>query len=901
MPFTFSHPPVVVPLLSNRKWSQTGLLIGSLIPDFEFYFKLKLGENIGHSFLGIFILDLPLAILLTFVFHQIVKFPLYESCPKWIKKRAFKYLKLDWINHFKNNHKMILSSIFLGVLSHLAIDGLSHSEGWLTWVFPSFKGNFQFSNYTINFFNTMQIILSLAGLIVMIYLIKKINKSDVKHQNINFAYWIKVLLIAIFFSILRTIIYPTFISFWDVFMMLMGSVLYGIIFASILTHLINNNTSRSYRQFHELSDSSRLQPSLKQRIFLVQKNKLFTHFLQAIIHIYNFINKSQIITLHFSNVKVNQLIFTCFDILKNWSKLFNFTNISITIKRNDKRKTINFSNIYFTNMNIHTSNYLWQYKKKFKMMVIIFTFLLTLPSLVTLAQSTPDPLSPEIREEFIQKALKFREEEKVLDAIESLHQILSKNPSDAQVLLFMGDLYLQAKKFGDAVKVYETLIPLNYESTISKINMSYALFMNRKPAKALKAAHDAWYNDSLNSNAIVNHFNAMLWNIKTKEAEKFLNGNTDKLDLDKILVMKARLLTTSGKYLKGIVFYDSLVHVKEDPNYVMEYLEVLIGKKLYQDANAKIIKYTPILSESQKINIQEKLNGSKHHSAGIKLGAFSDVAQNVRYEQSVFWASGSQSPLQVEASVGTYEVSARNGEKTNNKNGALGVSYKFSPTLESKIGVHFQNIAPESMSSFNAVTSNAAITYNPTDRRMYGLTYNSDVLNFTAELLTKRILSNNIGYVTHIMFDGKTGFFSQGNYGMLNDGNSRMLFFGSFYRLLRTEPTLKTGLNFSRVGFADAQTTLYFAPSNFMSTEVFFDYISPVPHLSKLSLKIQLAAGIQKINDLPWDPSYRSQAELNYKFSGFEMGLMGQMSNVAAASGTGYRFQYFTLNLKRKI
>lgn len=38
MPFTFSHPAIILPLsyLPKKWFSLTGLIIGSLIPDFEY-------------------------------------------------------------------------------------------------------------------------------------------------------------------------------------------------------------------------------------------------------------------------------------------------------------------------------------------------------------------------------------------------------------------------------------------------------------------------------------------------------------------------------------------------------------------------------------------------------------------------------------------------------------------------------------------------------------------------------------------------------------------------------------------------------------------------------------------------------------------------------------------------
>jgi len=79
------------------------------------------------------------------------------------------------------------------------------------------------------------------------------------------------------------------------------------------------------------------------------------------------------------------------------------------------------------------------------------------------------------------------------------------------------------------------------------------------------------------------------------------------------------------------------------------------------------------------------------------------------------------------------------------------------------------------------------------------------------------------------------------------------------------------------------------------------DYSTPLPLISKLALKVQGAAGIQKIENKAWESAFRTQVELNYRLADFDFGLNGQFSNVASASGTGYRFHYVTLRVSKKF
>jgi Domain of unknown function (DUF4184) len=70
VPFTFAHPAIIIPF---KKWikplSLTGLVAGSIAPDFEFFLKMKASENIGHHWFGIFTFDVPFAFYIINLFE----------------------------------------------------------------------------------------------------------------------------------------------------------------------------------------------------------------------------------------------------------------------------------------------------------------------------------------------------------------------------------------------------------------------------------------------------------------------------------------------------------------------------------------------------------------------------------------------------------------------------------------------------------------------------------------------------------------------------------------------------------------------------------------------------------------------------------------------------------------
>ncbi len=510
------------------------------------------------------------------------------------------------------------------------------------------------------------------------------------------------------------------------------------------------------------------------------------------------------------------------------------------------------------------------------------------------------PLPGDVKEMHVQEALKGRKAENYAGAIAHLDTILVHNPKDAGILLFKGDLQLQSKLYKDAVETYKKILPLKFETTITQINLSYALFMNHQPANALKYAGDAWKQNKTNTNAVVNYFNAMLWNLKTKEAAKFLSEQTLLLKPDQVLVLKARLYTTGGDYTKGLMYYDSLYRTYPDKNYTQEYAEVLLGKKEMKQSQETMKASEKLFTVNEYKAFTEKLKASKMQNAGTEFVYFKDVAKNIRIENIVWWQQRDGRKYRFRLSAGASSITSILKEKTTARFAHVTITERWNKAWSGQTDVHLQNINPSTGESFVGLTGKQTIQYQPNDRRMIGLVYSTDILNFTASLLGKNIRSNSLGYVTHLLITGKTGFYSQGSAGMLNDNNQQYQFFGSLYHLFRTDPTFKAGLNFSALHYSDSSIKTYFSPNKYVSSEVFADYNTALPNLSKFYLQLQAATGIQKIEQQSWETAFRFQAEIGMRLKHLETALKYQTSNVASAVGTGYKFNWFTLRVMWK-
>lgn len=130
MPFTISHVAVAAPL-ARRGLIMSALVVGSMAPDFQYYLCLSTNNNWGHSLEGILLFSLPMALLVLWVFHALLKRPLLRLVPLAHRRRLLPYAGIFAFWPLKR-FLLILASVGLGILIHLLLDSFTHDYGFLT-------------------------------------------------------------------------------------------------------------------------------------------------------------------------------------------------------------------------------------------------------------------------------------------------------------------------------------------------------------------------------------------------------------------------------------------------------------------------------------------------------------------------------------------------------------------------------------------------------------------------------------------------------------------------------------------------------------------------------------------------------------------------------------------------
>jgi Domain of unknown function (DUF4184) len=206
MPFTFSHPAIVLPLISKKlRLSATGLIIGSIIPDFEYFIRMKDSSRYSHTWPGLFWFDLPLALLVCFIYHLIVRNPLFDNLPMFLKERFIIYKKFNWIKYFLKSWIIVFISVLIGAASHILWDAFTHESLFFVERDPELSTLMKIGTINLAGYRFLQLSNSIIGLAVVILVIILLKKNPCGNKRIDYKYWALAALITFSVMFMRFI------------------------------------------------------------------------------------------------------------------------------------------------------------------------------------------------------------------------------------------------------------------------------------------------------------------------------------------------------------------------------------------------------------------------------------------------------------------------------------------------------------------------------------------------------------------------------------------------------------------------------------------------------------------------------------------------------------------------
>lgn len=237
MPFTFSHPAIILPFAKIRSAyvSMSCLVVGSMTPDFQYFLQMKLKGRIMHTWYGAFWVGLPVALLSVLVFHLIVKQPLINNLPAYFQTRLRGLHDMDFLKAFRENFLAYLVCLQIGVLSHVFWDSFTHANAY-------FVEYMEFLSWKVDheifpdrpFFRYFQHISTLVGAVAMVWYFHLLPQKHDDLRSVSFRYWLVVIGSMVSVFAIRSSF--GFRFFGDGVVSMISSLFIGLIVAGFVFH-----------------------------------------------------------------------------------------------------------------------------------------------------------------------------------------------------------------------------------------------------------------------------------------------------------------------------------------------------------------------------------------------------------------------------------------------------------------------------------------------------------------------------------------------------------------------------------------------------------------------------------------------------------------------------------------
>jgi hypothetical protein len=180
MPFTFAHPIATAPIWfsSNRKLHLPSLLVGSIVPDLDYFLRLHPVKTVGHTFTGISLPGLPYSIAILLVIRYVLMRPFLAFLPQQLSRKfplPKSYFPLQ-IWQLLN----IVVSVMLGAVTHLIWDSFTHPRGWLV-------VHSELLKFAIGSISIYQLVQSASGgigvICLLLWLFTWLDRSESRHRT----------------------------------------------------------------------------------------------------------------------------------------------------------------------------------------------------------------------------------------------------------------------------------------------------------------------------------------------------------------------------------------------------------------------------------------------------------------------------------------------------------------------------------------------------------------------------------------------------------------------------------------------------------------------------------------------------------------------------------------------
>ncbi|MCL2520596.1 MAG: DUF4184 family protein [Spirochaetaceae bacterium] len=237
MPFTFAHPIIILPFKKYfpNYFSLTALVIGSLMPDFEYFMRMQLRSAYSHSLLGLFTFNLPVGLAFCFIFHNIIRNDLFANLPL-LRSRLTIYNTFNFNNYFIKTPVIVVTSLLIGATSHILWDNFTHISGFFVERISFLQSFISIVGITLPVYKILQYSGGLMGMLILFLLILKLPKFKIV-SKINAIYWLGIILIILAVFIIKTLAGLNYRQYGNVIVVFISAGIIAIILVPLIKRI----------------------------------------------------------------------------------------------------------------------------------------------------------------------------------------------------------------------------------------------------------------------------------------------------------------------------------------------------------------------------------------------------------------------------------------------------------------------------------------------------------------------------------------------------------------------------------------------------------------------------------------------------------------------------------------
>jgi hypothetical protein len=239
MPFTFSHPAIVLPFKYLPKgWvSITGLIIGSMVPDFEYFLRMRVMSIYSHTWFGLLWFDLPLGLLLLFIYQILIKDKIILHLPTYLNKRFSKYRGIDKPGSVLRYFIVAALSILIGAASHILWDGFTHPTGYFVSVLPVLSNTMQLGSNQFFIYKIIQHGSTIIGAAILVGAVYALPSGNSKANHHVLKFWLQIAVISILVVVIRIMTGLSYHQYGNIIVTGIAGGIIGLIITSLTSNL----------------------------------------------------------------------------------------------------------------------------------------------------------------------------------------------------------------------------------------------------------------------------------------------------------------------------------------------------------------------------------------------------------------------------------------------------------------------------------------------------------------------------------------------------------------------------------------------------------------------------------------------------------------------------------------